>query len=268
MARNQVMAASLDAATTQAAASSAAAGPVNPTSSPAILRRRSVLRGGVGALALGGALTLLNAAPSLAAYPTVQLGDKGDHISALQSFLGAKGYWCGTPDGDFGHLTQQAIWALQKQGGLTPDGIVGRKTLLALSRDALPTPESSSSAGLHVEVDRTTQLLLLVKDGSTHLVLNTSTGNGQPYDWYGRQLEAHTPAGDFTVQSTYTDGWQTGPLGDLYRPMYFNGGIAVHGAPAIPPYPASHGCCRVSVEAMDMIWSTRAMKIGTRVVVV
>ena len=41
------------------------------------------------------------------------------------------------------------------------------------------------------------------------------------------------------------DGWRDAPLGMLWRPKYFNGGIAVHGAPSVPPYPASHGCVRM-----------------------
>jgi lipoprotein-anchoring transpeptidase ErfK/SrfK len=56
-----------------------------------------------------------------------------------------------------------------------------------------------------------------------------------------------------------------GPLGDLWRPKYFNGGIAVHGSPSIPGYPASHGCARVSNAAIDWIWSTNAVPVGTLV---
>jgi lipoprotein-anchoring transpeptidase ErfK/SrfK len=50
------------------------------------------------------------------------------------------------------------------------------------------------------------------------------------------------------------DAWDKSPLGQLYRPRYFNGGVAVHGYPSVPAYPASHGCVRVSLAAMDMIW--------------
>lgn len=62
-------------------------------------------------------------------------------------------------------------------------------------------------------------------------------------------------------------GWDHGPLGDLSRPMFFNGGIAIHGALEVPPYPTSHGCCRLSVPAMDMLLATQSVSIGTRVVV-
>jgi lipoprotein-anchoring transpeptidase ErfK/SrfK len=63
------------------------------------------------------------------------------------------------------------------------------------------------------------------------------------------------------------DGWDKSPLGRLYRPKYFNGGIAVHGYLSVPPYPASHGCVRVSVPAMDWFWKDDRMDRGTKVIV-
>ena len=56
-----------------------------------------------------------------------------------------------------------------------------------------------------------------------------------------------------------------GPL-RLWRPRYFNGGIAVHGSPSIPAYPASHGCARVSNAAMDMIWARASCRSAATVV--
>jgi lipoprotein-anchoring transpeptidase ErfK/SrfK len=35
----------------------------------------------------------------------------------------------------------------------------------------------------------------------------------------------------------------------------------------VPAYPASHGCVRVSVAAMDMIWEQDILPRGTTVVV-
>ena len=52
-------------------------------------------------------------------------GMGGDQVWALQEQLGASGYWCGAPDGGFGHLTQQAVFAVQKAHGLVRDGVVG-----------------------------------------------------------------------------------------------------------------------------------------------
>jgi lipoprotein-anchoring transpeptidase ErfK/SrfK len=56
-----------------------------------------------------------------------------------------------------------------------------------------------------------------------------------------------------------------GPLGDLWRPKYFNGGIALHGAEAVPAYPASHGCARISNPAINWVWDTGQAPMGTKV---
>ena len=39
----------------------------------------------------------------------------------------------------------------------------------------------------------------------------------------------------------------------------------MHGSNYIPAYPASHGCVRVSVPAMDWIWETGIMPMDTPV---
>ncbi|MFB9724088.1 L,D-transpeptidase [Planobispora longispora] len=97
-------------------------------------------------------------------------------------------------------------------------------------------------------------------------MFNTSTGSGRTYTVGGVVRRAVTLRGTYTV-FRQVNGWDRGPLGSLYRPRYFNGGIAVHGYGAVPPYPASHGCVRVSVSAMDWIWSSSWLKIGHTVVI-
>ena len=43
-------------------------------------------------------------------------------------------------------------------------------------------------------------------------------------------------------------GWREGELGRMWNPVYFNYGIAVHGAGNVPSYPASHGCVRIPMH--------------------
>jgi hypothetical protein len=47
--------------------------------------------------------------------------------------------------------------------------------------------------------------------------------------------------------------------------MYFNGGIAIHGSPSIPAYPASHGCIRIPMYAAPTFYDQ--VGAGTRVIV-
>ncbi|MCB1026167.1 MAG: L,D-transpeptidase family protein, partial [Microthrixaceae bacterium] len=46
---------------------------------------------------------------------------------------------------------------------------------------------------------------------------------------------------------------------------YFNGGIALHGSPSVPSYPASHGCVRLTDPEINFLWGTPWGNIGTTV---
>lgn len=194
---------------------------------------------------------------------TLHAGDSGAYVRTVQQRLSDLGYWNGTPDGQYGHLTEQAVMALQKAAGLGRDGIFGAGSRRALQAGIRP---QSRIGGTGVEVDKARQLLLVVRGGRVVTILNTSTGNNQPYSYEGNSRIATTPSGTYGTFRV-VDRLDKGPLGDLWRPRYFNGGIAVHGSGSIPGYPASHGCARVSNGAMNMIWTNGLMPIGGRVVV-
>jgi lipoprotein-anchoring transpeptidase ErfK/SrfK len=113
------------------------------------------------------------------------------------------------------------------------------------------------------EVDKTRQVLMVVRDGQVLWIWNTSTGTEKPYTHNGVHHMADTPVGHYTF-TRQIDGWRNGPLGLLYRPKYWHpDGLAIHGYSNVPPYPASHGCVRVINPAMDAIWSSGLAPIGT-----
>lgn len=192
----------------------------------------------------------------------LKAGVKGARVVALQRRLTDLGYWNGKADGTFGGQTQQAVYALQKAAGLTRDGVVGPKTQKALDKGV--RPKARSTSGRVIEINLRRQLLMLVDDGTISQVFNTSTGSMERYEQNGATFLADTPSGKFRV-SRQIDGWRHAPLGLLWRPKYFNGGIAVHGANSVPPYPASHGCARLSISAMNWLWSNDKIPINTRV---
>ena len=141
----------------------------------------------------------------------------------------------------------------------------------ALSGETL-RPHARANSGTLVEVDKGKQLLYFVIDGRTEYILNTSTGNGEPYEEEDQNTPGETvrgvsltPSGLHSVNRERIDGWWEGDLGKIYRPKYFVGGIAVHGSNSIPNYPASHGCVRVSVPAMDWIWDAGIMPMDVPV---
>lgn len=175
-------------------------------------------------------------------------------VLAVQERLESLGFWLGDPDGKEGNLTTQAVMAFQKANRLQPDGKAGPATLDALGAASRPIPERMVD-GIEIDLDR--QLLFVIADGGVRWVLNTSTG----------AADTPTARGDFTIDR-HVDGVRHAPLGSLYRPAYFDGGTAIHGAASVPAYPASHGCARVSGAAMDMLWASSLVELGTPVRVV
>ncbi|GAB4084397.1 hypothetical protein GCM10028784_10270 [Myceligenerans cantabricum] len=196
----------------------------------------------------------------------IAFGESSERVADVQQRLQELGYYVTSADGAYGGETQQALWALQKAGGLYRDGVVGPETQQALDAGTVPRPKSTS--GKVVEIDISRQLLLAVENGRVVKTINAASGNGERFEAKGTVYTASTPRGDFTVYHQI-DGMHasTLELGDMWRPKYFNGGIAVHGAASVPPFPASHGCVRVSNAAMDWLWDTWGADPGTRVLV-
>lgn len=213
---------------------------------------------------LVGAGLMLGTGTALAAGPTLRSGARGGDVQRLQQRLLDLKYWHSGADGKFGASTVQAVYALQKAAGLGTDGVVGPKTWAALDRGVQPARRITSGTGIEVSVGR--NLLVATVDGAIAYILNTSTASGQRYKSRGTWKTARTPGGDFRVYRRVR-GWETGELGRMYRPAYFNGGYAIHGSGSIPPYGASHGCARVSTGAMDMIYGSGLVDNGDRVLV-
>ncbi|MBR7743863.1 peptidoglycan-binding protein [Phycicoccus sp. BSK3Z-2] len=202
--------------------------------------------------------------PTETTPPVLRYGDSGPEVRALQHRLVELGYWLGHRDSSFGPLTQQAVFALQKTAGLERDGIVGPRTRAALEEGVRPDPRIDGN-GVEIDLDR--QILIVVRRGNPYIVLNTSTGNGEEYtSSAGNPAIATTPTGSFEV-FRQVDGQDDSALGELWRPKYFYRGWAVHGSPSVPPYPASHGCARLTDDAIDMIWRRDLMPIGSDVLV-
>ncbi len=164
-------------------------------------------------------------------------------IKEAEAMLSGLGYWITMVDGKSDDSTRQGIIAFQKVEGLKRTGVLDDKVLRELRLAASPVSKHKGAA--HVEIDISRQVIFLVDDaGQVTKVLSTSTGNNERYLSEGKWQKAYTPRGTFKVQRQIK-GIRKAPLGMIYNPSYFNGGIAIHGSNSIPVKAASHGCARI-----------------------
>lgn len=196
----------------------------------------------------------------------IEYGEVSNRVGKLQQRLQDLGYFVTSVDKAYGGETQQAVFALQKAGGLYRDGVVGDATQNAADDGVVPKAQTSSGKVLEIDIDR--QLVLAVENGKVVKVINASSGNGETYEAKGNTYTAYTPRGSFAVYREENQMYASRlELGDMWRPKFFTGGIAVHGSASVPAFPASHGCVRVSNSAMNWIWDTWGAPSGTPVVV-
>ena len=200
-------------------------------------------------------------------------GATGANVAAIQQRLLDFGFWNEGADGAYGWSTQQAVMAYQKWHGLTPNGTVNAATAHRLNWPNCRATASVTNSGDLFEVDKGRQLGFFVRNGQMLLVINVSTGGGYFYEADNQITGAKvtgtaiTDVGTFRIYRVVDQPIYKGTLGTLYRPRFVVRGIAVHGAPNVPSYAASHGCIRVSNPAMDMIWALNLLPMGGKVVI-
>jgi lipoprotein-anchoring transpeptidase ErfK/SrfK len=175
--------------------------------------------------------------------PAIAYGYQGPFVSVLLERLRELGYAAPSPRTVFDSDAQQAVYAFQKAQRLERTGVADAAFWQRLARPAEVVPRHRFPAS-HIEIDKTRQILMVVRNGRAVLVSPVSTGGGY---W--------TPEGRFSIIRKIS-GYDPSPLGVLYKPMYFYGGYAIHGNPSVPPYPASHGCIRVPNYVADRLYSS------------
>ena len=146
-----------------------------------------------------------------------------------------------------------------------------RKVTGRLTRDEFDAimnaepPRPKDPGYKHVEVDISRQVLLLIDDdGAIQKIIPVSTGSDKQYREKGGSGLAYTPRGRFRVINKIA-GWRKSPLGLLYYPSYFSGGVAIHGNPSVPTTPESHGCIRIPMSVAVDVY--KQLPMGTIVLV-
>jgi L,D-transpeptidase catalytic domain/Putative peptidoglycan binding domain len=204
---------------------------------------------------------------------TLAKGAKNDDVTAVQQRLTDLGFAPGPIDGIFGSGTQQAVWAYEKLVLKTPrakaTGKVTDEMWQGMQVPVAITPRRPTPGKTHMEIYIPEQVAVVFANDVPKLIAHISTGvqnpDGTPQQWCetlkydtdknGEPLatpvtkqecaEAKTPGGVFAFTRRY-EGKRVGPLGGMMNPVYFNYGIAVHGADNVPLEPASHGCVRLN----------------------
>lgn len=187
-------------------------------------------------------------------------GDSGEGVRALEQRLDALHYDVGDIDGSFDKVTMYAVMAFQKVKGLERTGRATDDVVAAMATEPGTYVALAPQGGPNrVEVDLGRQVLFLYEGGALTRILPVSTGSEERFCSEGYCRYAVTPRGAYKVYRG-ASGWETGPLGDLYNPLYFNGGVAFHGAYSVPGYPASHGCVRIPMNAAE--WFPEKVGVG------
>jgi hypothetical protein len=189
-----------------------------------------------------------------------------EEIKRAEKRLAELGYWAGPADGVWDAASRHALIAFQKVEGARPTGILTRAEYNALTDSAQGVPKPRMEGGPHLEVDLARQILYLVDaEGKVANILPISSGSGKRFYENGYpETRAITPCGRLEVYQKVS-GWRTSPLGEMHNPLYIVGGIAIHGSPDVPPYPASHGCIRIPMFASHRLH--RMVAVGTPVAI-
>jgi L,D-transpeptidase catalytic domain/Sporulation and spore germination/Putative peptidoglycan binding domain len=140
----------------------------------------------------------------------------------------------GDANGQDGPQTQTAVLAFQKWEGLTRDGVLGPQTMGGLRTATRPQPITRGGPGKRAEVLLDRQVVLAINNNQVVRVIPVSTG----------KPSTPTPTGNFKVYAKFAKWWSTPFQEWLLWAVPFNGGVAFHYFPEVPPYAASHGCVR------------------------
>jgi LysM repeat protein len=167
-------------------------------------------------------------------------------------------------DGDSGPLTRQLLCAARMGLGLPvdtshlPEGSDEEATILAATE--LSIPEGAATwASKWILIDETCQVIF-TGEGENGIVnvFPTSTGTPDFPTHNAQALPAYRfdPAldnGGWHDSANFPSEVDNPQNGNMYKPIYFNGGQAIHGAGYVPPTPRSKGCARTFPYHQDLL---------------
>jgi hypothetical protein len=167
-------------------------------------------------------------------------------------------------DGVSGSVTRQRLCAARMGLGLLPStadmeaGSEEEQLLMAATTLNVPL-NAPVDAERWVHVDQTCQVMF-VGAGADQLQFIFPTSTGQP----GFETRLQDASKVYRYDPAFdNDGWhdstefpvpEDNPInGNMYKPLYFDGGLAIHGANNVPTSPQSKGCARLRVGDQDQL---------------
>ena len=103
-----------------------------------------------------------------------------------------------------------------------------------------------------LNINRTCQSAIWVKDKASKEIRTMIASTGMPgFETDVGNFKVGWKVNRWYLSIIYPDGW-------MYRPLFFNGGQAVHGSQYdsyVHWFPASHGCVRMLGKDIDALWA-------------
>ncbi|HEY3484291.1 MAG TPA: L,D-transpeptidase family protein [Ilumatobacteraceae bacterium] len=225
--------------------------------------------------------TVATTAPIVKTQLTRTLGSgmAGDDVRQVQERLTQLGFATGGADGLYGDLTTMAVWAYEKLVmGVPRQQATGQVTPEMWDRMqdpiAIQPRRPDAQTARHTEIYLPEQVIAVFEGTRAVFVAHISSGDDQ--EWcdevtispgeYGNENGTEplkkgecglswTPGGVFQYHRR-VEGRRESALGGMLNPVYFNFGIAVHGAYQVPLHPASHGCIRIANALSETFYNT------------
>jgi hypothetical protein len=199
----------------------------------------------------------------------------GDDVQQVQERLGELGFVPGPADGIFGDETRKAVWAYEKLvlevPSNAPSGQVTAAMWDEMQDPFVIQPRRPNATPDHTEVYLPEQVLAVFHDDVPVMITHMSSGDNtewceevtiSPGEYGNKDGEeplvrgecgvSYTPGGVFKYYRQ-VEGIRESSLGGMWNPVYFNYGIAIHGALNVPLQPASHGCIRIPLNISESL---------------
>ena len=153
------------------------------------------------------------------AYKTLQVGDKGADVRAMQEKLQEYGYYEGEIDGAYGNQSRNAVEQFQYMHGLTVDGIAGRRTLTVLFESSeIRLPQGEMAPEPMQETQLTVAITPTPAPAGTLIPILTAT-----------PAPTHTPAPTAEpVPVTKLEDFQLTVNGNALQMAFFQQGDAIY----------------------------------------